>query len=144
MTSPRLRFGPYSLDAAQARLLREGQALPLALRPKAFDLLVMLASHPGELLSKEAVLNTVWGQRCITEGVIKSAISELRSVLDIDPQAPSWIETVPRRGYRFAGVVQPIGEPLAEPPNATGPVPPGWPNPAAWVSACEYHVTCTT
>lgn len=64
------RFGPYTLDVAQVRLLREGQSLPLALRPKAFDLLVMLLSRPGELLSKDAVLDTVWGQRFISEGVI--------------------------------------------------------------------------
>ena len=82
------RFGPYTLDVAQVRLLREGQSLPLALRPKAFDLLVMLLSRPGELLSKDAVLDTVWGQRFISEGVIKSVVSELRGLLDTDPQAP--------------------------------------------------------
>ena len=100
MPPPPIRFGPYVLDVAQARLLREGQTLPLTLRPKAFDLLVMLASHPGELLGKDAVLDTVWGQRFVSEGVIKSVISELRRALDSDPLAPSWIETVPRRGYR--------------------------------------------
>ena len=104
MTNSLIHFGPYTLDVPQARLLRQGQTLPLVLRPKAFDLLVTLASNPGALLTKDTLLDTVWGQRCITEGVIKSVVSELRHLLDSDPMAPSWIATVPRRGYRFRAI----------------------------------------
>ena len=104
---PPLCFGPFRLDLAAARLSRDGQAL--ALRPKAFELLATLAGRPDELHTKDSLLDTVWGRRFISEGVIKSVVSELRAVLDHapeDPSQPSWIETVPRRGYRFAGAVR--------------------------------------
>lgn len=95
-----LLFGPFKLDLAAAQLLRDGRVLPL--RPKAYELLVALASRPGELVTKDELLDTVWGRRFITEGVIKAVVAELRSALGDDPKAPRWIATVPRRGYRFA------------------------------------------
>nr|WP_316638903.1 winged helix-turn-helix domain-containing protein [uncultured Roseateles sp.] len=95
-----LLFGPFKLDLAAAQLLRDGQVLPL--RPKAYELLVALACRPGELVTKDELLDTVWGRRFITEGVIKAVVAELRGVLGDDPKAPRWITTVPRRGYRFA------------------------------------------
>ena len=107
MTSPRapaLQFGPFTLDVAQAQLSRGGQLI--ALRPKAFELLVTLARRPRELVTKDELLDAVWGRRFITEGVIKSVVGELRSALGDNPKQPLWIETVPRRGYRFAGLVE--------------------------------------
>ncbi len=95
-----LHFGPFTLDLAAAQLRRDGQ--PVAMRPKAFELLVALASRPGTLVSKDELLDTVWGRRFITEGVIKTVVGELRTALGDDPKQPRWIETVPRRGYRFA------------------------------------------
>ena len=56
-----LRFGPFTLDIAGARLSRDGEAL--ALRPKAFELLAQLVSRPGELLSKDELLDAVWQRR---------------------------------------------------------------------------------
>ena len=105
-----LHFGPYTLDAAAARLSREGQVVELA--PKSFDLLHFLACRPGVLVTKDDLLDGVWGRRFITEGVIKTAISELRAVLGDDARQPRWIETVPRRGYRFVGTVA-AGRPAA-------------------------------
>ena len=114
---PALRFGAFVLDAAQARLTRDGQ--PLALRPKALELLAVLADRPGELVTKDELLDAVWGRRFITEGVVKSTVAELRVVLGDDPKAPQWIETVPRRGYRFAGHVEADAPlPAAAPPGA--------------------------
>ena len=98
-----LRFGPFTLDLAAAQLRRDGAAV--ALRPKAYELLVALARRPQELVTKEELLDSVWGRRFITEGVIKSSVSELRQALGDDPKAPRWIETVSRRGYRFGGAV---------------------------------------
>ena len=109
MTSPRapaLQFGPFTLDVAEAQLTRDGQ--PIALRPKAFELLVALVRRPRELVTKDELLDTVWGRRFITEGVIKSVVGELRTALGDDPKQPLWIETVPRRGYRFAGRVDAV------------------------------------
>jgi DNA-binding winged helix-turn-helix (wHTH) protein len=60
-----------------------------------------LARTPGRLVTKNALLDLVWGHRFVTESVLKSAISELRAALDDDPKQPRCIETVSRRGYRF-------------------------------------------
>lgn len=98
-----LHFGPFTLDLAAAQLRRDGAAV--ALRPKAYELLVALARRPQELVTKEELLDSVWGRRFISEGVIKSSVSELRKALGDDPKAPRWIETVSRRGYRFGGAV---------------------------------------
>ena len=98
-----LCFGPFTLDLAAAQLRRDGGAVPL--RPKAYELLAVLARRPHELVTKDELLDSVWGRRFITEGVIKSCVSELRHALGDDPKAPRWIETVARRGYRFGGAV---------------------------------------
>ena len=75
-------------------------------------MLQALVQRPGELVTKDELLDTVWGRRFITEGVIKAAVAELRKVLADDPKLPRWIETVPRRGYRFAAAVQAAAAPL--------------------------------
>ena len=94
-----VRFGPFELDEANARLLRGGNAL--ALSPTPFGLLCALARHPGVLLTKHALLDGVWGHRFVSDSVLKGAISDVRTVLEDDPQHPRFIETVQRRGYRF-------------------------------------------
>lgn len=111
-----LQFGPYTLDLGAAQLTRAGQAV--ALRPKAFDLLRVLAERPGELVTKDELLDSVWGRRFVSESVIKSVVSELRQVLGDGSSSAPWIETVPRRGYRFAAAVL-----AALPAAAPGPAP---------------------
>jgi DNA-binding winged helix-turn-helix (wHTH) protein len=95
----RLRFDRFELDEAEARLTCDGQ--PIALAPKPFAVLCALARTPGRLMTKNTLLDLVWGHRFVTESVLKSAISEARAALDDDPKQPRCIETVSRRGYRF-------------------------------------------
>src|SRR5215472_1311818 len=95
----RVRFDAFELDEADARLLRDGR--PLALAPTPFALLCALARQPGSLLTKHALLDQVWGHQFVSDSVLKTAISDLRTVLDDDPRHPRFIETVSRRGYRF-------------------------------------------
>ncbi len=95
----RLHFEGFELDEANARLTRAGQAVPLP--PKPFAVLCTLARSPGRLVTKNALLDNVWGHRFVTESVLKSAISEVRAALGDDPKQPRYIETVSRRGYRF-------------------------------------------
>ena len=95
----RLRFDGFELDEADARLARAGQPVPLA--PKPFAVLCALARNPRALVTKNALLDAVWGHRFVTESVLKSAISEVRAALGDDPKQPRYIETVSRRGYRF-------------------------------------------
>ncbi len=120
-----LCFGPFVLDLAGTRLLHEGA--PRELPPRAFDLLRHLAERPGRLVTKDELLDEVWGRRFITEGVIKTAVSELRSALDDDAQAPRYIETVPRRGYRFVADVRPVETATAASAIPTSPAPPAAP-----------------
>ena len=96
-----LQFGDFTIDVGNARLWRAGQAV--ALPPKAFDLLALLLQRPGELVTKDELLDQVWGRRFVSEGAIKTVVSELRAALGDDVRAPRWIATVPRRGYRFIG-----------------------------------------
>jgi DNA-binding winged helix-turn-helix (wHTH) protein len=94
-----LRFDRFELDEADARLMCGAE--PVALAPKPFAVLCALARTPGRLVTKNALLDLVWGHRFVTDSVLKSAISEVRAALDDDSRQPRYIETVSRRGYRF-------------------------------------------
>jgi DNA-binding winged helix-turn-helix (wHTH) protein len=123
------RFAEFELDEANARLLRSGTAL--ALSPTPFKLLCALARRPGALLTKHALLDEVWGHRFVSDSVLKGAISDVRMVLGDDAQQPRFIETAPRRGYRFiASAVSPspaptrsIGGTTATPESALSAAP---------------------
>jgi DNA-binding winged helix-turn-helix (wHTH) protein len=95
----RIRFAEFALDEGNATLLRDAKAVALA--PTPFNLLCALARHPGVLLTKDILLDTVWGHQFVTESVLKTAISDLRTALGDNPREPRIIETVSRRGYRF-------------------------------------------
>lgn len=95
-----LRFGHCSLDPVRRELRREGETIPLTLRE--FDLLYFLARHPGQVFSRNELLNRVWGSGF--EGydhTVNSHINRLRSKIEADPQSPRLIETVWGIGYRF-------------------------------------------
>ncbi len=102
-----LRFDRFELDEANACLLRDGKAVPLA--PTPFAVLCALVREPGSLLAKQALLDEVWGHQFVTESVLKTVISELRTVLDDDARQPRFIETVSRRGYRFIATTVAVG-----------------------------------
>jgi predicted ATPase/DNA-binding winged helix-turn-helix (wHTH) protein len=108
-TVPRSRaaeiaFGPFVLDCRGGRLLREGR--PVEIAPKTLSLLEFLASHPGTLVTKEELLDAVWGHRFVSDSALKVAINGLRAALGEDARQPRWVHTVARRGYRFSGEVQ--------------------------------------
>lgn len=108
----RIAFGPFVLDGPGGRLLRDGAAVELAPRP--FALLAHLAARPGRLVTKDELLDAVWGHRYVGDSALKVAVNALRAALGEDARAPRWIETVARRGYRFAGDAGPGAEaPLA-------------------------------
>lgn len=100
-----LQFGEFKLDERDARLWHSDRALDLT--PKAFAVLCALARQPGRLLTREALLDTVWGHRNVSESVLKTMISQLRAALGDDANQPRIIETVTRRGYRFVGLPTP-------------------------------------
>jgi len=104
----RVRFGEFELDEPNARLLRNGSAI--ALPPTPFGLLCALVRQPGTLLPKHALLDQLWGHHFLSDSVLKGAISDIRNALGDDPREPRYIETVPRRGYRFIATPVPLGE----------------------------------
>ena len=94
-------FDPFCLDLVNECLWRGSQAIKL--RPKAFAVLNHLVMHPGQLVTKEELLNAVWPETFVGEAVLKVTIRQLRDALDDDPNSPAFIETAHRRGYRFIG-----------------------------------------
>ncbi len=99
------QFGPFHLDAAEHRLLRDGVEVPLQL--KAFETLCILVERAGRLLTKEDLLSQVWPGTIVEENNLNKNISLLRKALGECPQGrESYIETVPRVGYRFAAPVE--------------------------------------
>jgi DNA-binding winged helix-turn-helix (wHTH) protein/tetratricopeptide (TPR) repeat protein len=94
-------FAEFALDAQGARLLRRGE--PVHLPPKAFDLLRLLVSNPGTLLGKDQILSTVWPDTFVEEANLANNVSLLRKALGA--KGPEYIETVPKRGYRFTAQV---------------------------------------
>jgi eukaryotic-like serine/threonine-protein kinase len=95
-------FGPFRLEPAERLLLRDGK--PVALTPKAFDLLVYLVSRPGRLVKKGALIAALWGDTIVEEANLASTVSALRRALDDDGQ--HFVATVPTSGYRFVAAVR--------------------------------------
>ncbi|HEY1265072.1 MAG TPA: winged helix-turn-helix domain-containing protein [Terriglobales bacterium] len=97
-------FGPYRLDAEEKVLLRQGQAVPVP--PKDLETLVVLVERAGHIVEKDELIAKVWPGVFIEEGNLSRRIFNLRQVLGEGPDGRQFIETVPRRGYRFVGLVQ--------------------------------------
>jgi DNA-binding winged helix-turn-helix (wHTH) protein/tetratricopeptide (TPR) repeat protein len=134
-------FGPFALDAAQRVLLREDG--PLRLTPREVDVLVALVERHGEIVDKNRLLEQVWRGVSVEECNLSQHVAALRRVLGDDAREPIYIETVPRRGYRFVAPVARAARPrdpspappaeaaspelppsAAEPPPAEVPPPP--------------------
>jgi predicted ATPase/DNA-binding winged helix-turn-helix (wHTH) protein len=98
-----LHFGPYWLEGASGQLWRHKQVVKLP--PKAVAVLWCLATQAGQVVTKEALLDTVWPKTMVSEGALTVCIRELRRVLGDDSRRPRYIETVHRRGYRFVALV---------------------------------------
>ncbi|HVG20349.1 MAG TPA: tetratricopeptide repeat protein [Blastocatellia bacterium] len=100
-------FGPYQLDAAERLLLREGK--PVQLTPKSFETLHVLVQNSGRVLDKGILMQRVWPDSFVEEATLAQNIFTLRKILGETPEACQYIETVPRRGYRFAAKVNVVG-----------------------------------
>lgn len=99
-------FNGFRLEAAQRRLLYEGQSVPL--KPKIFDLLLFLIEMRGQLVVKEDLMREIWPDAIVEENNITVSMSILRKTLGDHNQKRQFIETVPRRGYRFFAEVTEI------------------------------------
>src|SRR5262249_53119021 len=99
-------FGPYRLDTSERVLLRDGQPVPLTL--KAFDLLLLLVENNGHIVEKDELMNRVWAGSFVEEGNLKVTVSMVRKALDDSHNGNRYVETVPRRGYRFVAEVKEV------------------------------------
>jgi Tol biopolymer transport system component/DNA-binding winged helix-turn-helix (wHTH) protein len=107
-------FGPFRLDVAEQQLLRDGRVLPLT--PKVFDVLRVLVQNSGRLVEKERLLADVWPGSFVEEGALSRSVSILRKTLG-DNGSKEYIETVPKRGYRFVATVTQCSPDAGEAPG---------------------------
>jgi DNA-binding winged helix-turn-helix (wHTH) protein/Tol biopolymer transport system component len=98
-TSFVFRFAEIEVREHELRVTRSGE--PVAVEPKAFRVLLYLLHHAGHLVTKNELLDAVWGETAVTENSLTRAIALLRRVLEDDPHQPHFIETVSTAGYRF-------------------------------------------
>jgi TolB-like protein/DNA-binding winged helix-turn-helix (wHTH) protein/Flp pilus assembly protein TadD len=101
-------FGPFRLDPVEHTLVRDGRSIPL--RPKVFDILLVLVENRGHLVNKEQLMSSVWTEQFVEEGNINKNISMLRQALGESDSGYKFIETVPKRGYRFVADVREVNE----------------------------------
>ena len=99
-------FGPFRLDLGEQTLLREGR--PVALRPKVFDILRVLVENHGHLVDKEELMRSVWTEQFVEEGNLNKNVSMLRQALGEGQNGHRFVETVPKRGYRFVAEVREV------------------------------------
>jgi len=100
------RVGPWLVQPGLNTVSHNGTSLPL--EPKVMEVLVRLAHHPGEPVSKEQLLQTVWPDTFVSDGVLVRSISELRRVFKDDAREPRFIQTIPKRGYRLVAPVKTV------------------------------------
>ena len=106
------RFGDHVLDI-QRRELRRG-AEPVALEPQVFDLLVYLLRNRGRVVSKDDLIDAVWGGRIVSDSTLTSRLNAARKAVDDTGASQRVIRTVPRRGVRFIGEVSEESDPAAD------------------------------
>jgi DNA-binding winged helix-turn-helix (wHTH) protein/WD40 repeat protein len=99
----RLSFGPFTFDTRSRLLNREGQEV--ALPPRVIGVLELLLDRAGDVVSRQELIDSIWKDAFVTDTSLAEAVSVLRQALGDDPQAPTYIQTLHRRGYRFVGPV---------------------------------------
>ena len=115
-----LDFGPFRLDRDERVLLCEGKPVPLS--PKSFDMLMVLVENRGRLLKKDDLMKLVWPDSFVEEGNLSHHVFTVRKALGDEKGTNKYIETVPRRGYRFIADVRSV----AENAGTSGTGHPGW------------------
>src|SRR5579859_2559598 len=102
-----IRFGPFELDARAGELRKHG--IRIKLGQQTFQILLMLLKHPGEVVLREEIRYKLWPHDTVVEfdHSINAAIQKLRDALGESADNPRYVETLPRRGYRFIGTVEP-------------------------------------
>src|ERR1700744_4364998 len=106
---PNPLIGDWLVDPASSEISRKGQAARLAIR--AMRLLLCLADRPAEVVSIDDLINQVWAGVIVSSDSVYQAVTSLRRQLGDDAKQPTYIETVPRLGYRMVAKVRPWTDP---------------------------------
>src|SRR5262249_11122370 len=127
-TKGTLRFGPFEIDLRTEELRKQGRKLPLP--HQSIQVLTLLLEHPGELVSREELRERLWPPDVIVDfdHGLNAAVNRLREALGDAAEEPRFIETLPRRGYRF---IAPLVPPLKQPTMRANDVPDASAAPAA-------------
>ena len=120
-TGLRVRFGSFELDAPAGELRKNG--VRLRLQEQSFQVLVTLLERPGEVVSREELRRRLWQSDTFVDfdHSLNTIVNRLRDCLSDVADRPRFIETVPRRGYRFIGRVDPIEQPAGTTPVTPEP-----------------------
>src|SRR5678815_4068458 len=113
------RFSDFTIDIEQKVLLRAGKAIPMA--PKVFETLLALVENHGRIVLKEELMKRLWPDTFVEESNLTFNIQQLRKALGDNARKPDYVETIPRRGYRFIASVEIA--PANQQPNETEPAP---------------------
>ena len=105
--------GDWLITPVTGTIARAG--IERRLRPQVMDLMVVLASRPGDVFLKSELLDAVWGSRFVSESALTTAIAELREALEDDSRNPRFIQTVPKRGYRLIAALATAGDDVTQP-----------------------------
>lgn len=133
----RYRCGPFIVDRAAYRVLKDGT--PLSLTPKLVDLLLYFVSRPSVLVTKDELLGALWPDVIVTDNALTQAISDLRQAIGDGASSPTYIQTVARRGYRFIAPVEPLSGPDGPDTAASvDPVLPGEPGVVRSVAVLDF------
>ena len=116
-------FGPFELRPASGELCRDG--VPVKLPPQPYKTLLFLVRSAGRLVTRKELQDEIWGADTFVDfdKGLNLCIAQIREALDDDPQAPKYVETLPRRGYRFIGRIEPAPIPEAAPITEPAPAP---------------------
>jgi DNA-binding winged helix-turn-helix (wHTH) protein len=106
-------FKAFRLDTANHLLWRNGDRVPVA--PKGFDVLAYLVEHAGQVVTQDELLEALWPETYVNPEVLRKYILEIRKTLGDRHKDPEFIETLPKRGYRFIAPV--VDDSAAEPPD---------------------------
>src|SRR5262245_6526737 len=136
----RVRFGPFEMDFSSGEVLKGGR--PAHLPPQPFRILEMLVRRPGDVVTREEIKERLWSDGTVVDfdQGLNSCIYQIRALLNDDADVPRFLETVPRRGYRWLGPVEILatgpaiprpslhlvdggGEPVALPVEVKAPAP---------------------
>ena len=102
-----VRFGPYQVDRRAGEVRKHDQKIRLSGQP--FEVLSLLLDRPGEVVTREEMRQRLWTGNTFVdfEHSLNSAVKKLRGALSDDTQNPRYIETLPKKGYRFIGTIEP-------------------------------------